>query len=453
MYERGKMKAMVSLVFKKIAWKKGDAVRQTSPGRNTVLLSDDLVVEVLCRLPAKSLMRCCCVCRGWYVLIMSCCVPRITPSLPLLGCQIRIVTREDSVFEGALLPQAEAAGVADAWPPMFSADDGSLDYVRHSPLYLRDSSNGLMLFVQFAKPNYVLWNPTTKEFLSIPFASNNRRVFSVLAVGIKNVKVVAFPRDKGVVYVFSSQTCTWAERTVKYIRPVDRETSTPLKRSVYLHGRLFRLGQPRRLLWYTISDDNVDVVCDSVKLPGSDHTGVGKGRRGKKKWCIGSSGGRLQFAQKDHGLGLVQIWVFSFDTSEWNLVHSVSLQALAKHPQLVDATALFPVVNPKFKLLTFDPVSDDGMIIWTPNLIFCYYWKCGNLIPLQGPNIPNDALEHPPVDAFPFTQWVAPLGLSRPDKKEALPRNIFKTLLRVAWKYRCIILVAQSVCILVSLCS
>ncbi|KAK8637680.1 hypothetical protein V6N13_136148 [Hibiscus sabdariffa] len=120
---------------------------------------------------------------------------------------------------------------------------------------------------------------------------------------------------------------------------------------------------------------------------------------------------------------------------------------------LVDETALFRVVNPKFKLLTFDPVSDDGMIIWTPNLIFCYYWKSGNLIPLQGPNISNDELEHPPVDAFPFTQWVAPLGLKRADKKEALPRNILKTLLRVAWKYRYIILVAQFVCILVSLCS
>ncbi|KAK8633350.1 hypothetical protein V6N13_014196 [Hibiscus sabdariffa] len=415
------IKAVVSFVFNKIVrklnlhssmWKNDDSTERTTQGRDIVLLSDDLVIEVLCRLPPKTLMRYCCVCKDWYSLIMSCCVPRITPSLPFLGCQVRIKTRWDSVFDGALIPQAEAAGIADAWPPMFNVDKGFLVYIRHSPFYLLDSSNGLMLFLSLSKLNYVLWNPTTKQFLSFPYPNNNRDVFAFLAVGVKHVRIVAFPRDRGIVYVFSSHTCTWDERKVKYVRPVDRDTSTPLKRSVYLHGKLFRLGQPRLLLWYTITDDNVDVICNSVKLPGPDHNGIGKGRRDKKRWCIGSSEGRLQFAQRDPGIGLVQIWVFSFDTREWNLVHRFSLQALAKHPQLVDASALFRVVNPKFKLLTFDPVSNDGMIIWTPNLIFCYYWKSGKLIPLQWPNILNDALEHPPVDAFPFTQWIAPLVLS-----------------------------------------
>ncbi|KAK8504737.1 hypothetical protein V6N12_046986 [Hibiscus sabdariffa] len=338
-------------------WKNDDSMERTTQGRDIAVLSDDLVIEVLCRLPPKTLMRCCCVCKDWYSLIMSCCVPRITPSLPFLGCQVRIRTWWDSVFDGALIPQAEAAGIADAWPPMFNVDKGFMVYIRHSPFYLLDSSNGLMLFLSLSKLNYVLWNPTTKQFLSFPYPNNNRDVFAFLAVGVKHVRIVAFPRIE----------------------------------ALY---------------------DNVNVICDSVKLPGSDHNSIGKGRRDKKRWCIGSSEGRLQFAQKDPGLGLVQIWVFSFDTREWNLVHRFSLQALAKHPQLVDARALFRVVNPKFKLLTFDPVPDDGMIIWTPNLIFCYYWKSGKLIPLQWPSNLNEALEHPPVDAFPFTQWIAPLVLS-----------------------------------------
>ncbi|KAK8573812.1 hypothetical protein V6N13_009900 [Hibiscus sabdariffa] len=322
-------------------WKNDDSMERTTQGRDIAVLSDDLVIEVLCRLPPKTLMRCCCVCKDWYSLIMSCCVPRITPSLPFLGCQVRIRTWWDSVFDGALIPQAEAAGIADAWPPMFNVDKGFMVYIRHSPFYLLDSSNGLMLFLSLSKLNYVLWNPTTKQFLSFPYPNNNRDVFAFLAVGVKHVRIVAFPRIE----------------------------------ALY---------------------DNVNVICDSVKLPGSDHNSIGKGRRDKKRWCIGSSEGRLQFAQKDPGLGLVQIWVFSFDTREWNLVHRFSLQALAKHPQLVDARALFRVVNPKFKLLTFDPVPDDGMIIWTPNLIFCYYWKSGKLIPLQWPSNLNEALEHPP---------------------------------------------------------
>ncbi|TYG66589.1 hypothetical protein ES288_D05G013100v1 [Gossypium darwinii] len=64
-------------------------------------------------------------------------------------------------------------------------------------------------------------------------------------------------------------------------------------------------------------------------------------------------------------------------------MHCVSLEALIKHPNLVDLRTMFPAMNAKFQPLAFDPVFDDGVIIWTPNLIFCYYYKSGNLVSLQ----------------------------------------------------------------------
>ncbi|KAK8502550.1 hypothetical protein V6N13_095587 [Hibiscus sabdariffa] len=77
---------------------------------------------------------------------------------------------------------------------------------------------------------------------------------------------------------------------------------------------------------------------------------------------------------------------------------------------------MFPAASyTKFNPLAFDPISDDGVIIWTPNLIFCYYYKSGNLVPLQCSNISNDELEHPPDDAFDFTQCLASLVYASPN--------------------------------------
>ncbi|KAK8628900.1 hypothetical protein V6N13_009480 [Hibiscus sabdariffa] len=77
---------------------------------------------------------------------------------------------------------------------------------------------------------------------------------------------------------------------------------------------------------------------------------------------------------------------------------------------------MFPAAsNPKFKPLAFDPPSDDGVIVWTPNIFFFYYYKSDILVPLQCSIILNDELNHPPDNALAFTRCLASLVYAMPN--------------------------------------
>ncbi|KAK8510944.1 hypothetical protein V6N12_036857 [Hibiscus sabdariffa] len=109
----------------------------------------------------------------------------------------------------------------------------------------------------------------------------------------------------------------------------------------------------------------------------------------------------------------VQIWMFNIDTGEWTEKYRVTLKELGKHPQLDHLrTVLFPSNRSIFSLLTLQPGSDDGVIIWTPNLIFCYYLNSHNLVSLQCSNVLNGALDRR-LTGIPFTRCLASLGFAR----------------------------------------
>ncbi|KAE8710606.1 hypothetical protein F3Y22_tig00110320pilonHSYRG00044 [Hibiscus syriacus] len=374
-----------------------------APARNKGPFCDDLLIEVLCRLPLKIMVRCCCVSKGWYELIFGYCVPKVTP---FLGCDISVETFAKKMIRRVLLPDSKVVAQAIfAWPTfvryeVFRTYLGSGDF-------LLDSCNGLMLFQHPSEYKYVLWNPKTQQLLVIPCPRRKRSFLSLLAVDAGVVRILSFPKD-GVVDVLCLHYYSWTEvRKVKYNRPVDNNTFSVDTTAVYLHGKLFRLGRPRLLLWYTISDDNDYVICDYVKLPGGDDR-----EKENRGGCIGSCMGRLQYAEKVNSLKSIGMWMFNADTSEWILKHSVSLQALARHPRIVGLREEFPTENEEFRVLNFNPGSDEGAIIWTPRLIFYYYYKSGDLISLRFEGY-DCRLESPPHATFPITPSVTPLALPR----------------------------------------
>ncbi|KAK8706872.1 hypothetical protein V6N13_057946 [Hibiscus sabdariffa] len=393
-------------------------------------IDQDLLMEVLSCLSPKILMRCCCVCKPWYVLIHRYFVPRITPSLPFLGLDVRIHT--NPVIGRAAI--SEVGADVHVWPPVFNIHDS--DY---SPdvSHLLDSQGGLMLFRHPSEKYYVVWNPNTKQFLLVPCPDYSGTKVA-LAVEIQHwkpdrdmdlFKIVSFPREgeilSGTLDIYHSRSSTWFEHKVKHINNpnsslVDYETylkfHVPVDKclyyldqiSVYLQGKLFILSYPHNLSWFSIGDSNLDdVEFHFIDLPDRVDT---KTRRSGR---IGSCGGRLQYAQTDRVLSLVQIWVVTVDTRIWTEMYRVTLLALIRHPELVHLRkVLFPGMRRKLKLLALHPESDDGVIIWTPNLIFCYYLKSRNLVSLQCSNVLNDALERTPKDAFPFTRCLASLALA-----------------------------------------
>ncbi|KAL4335724.1 hypothetical protein GQ457_07G002310 [Hibiscus cannabinus] len=400
---------------------------------NIGLMDEDLLIEVLCCLPPKILMRCCCVCKPWHALIYRYCVPRITP---FLGCDVGIkLSPTDFIIGRAVIP--ESGEDVDVWPPVFNIHDptvgGPIEFTPGAKHFL-DSQDGLFLFRHLSEMKYVLWNPNTKQSLLVP-RSDNPVTFVALAVEIRHwkpgremdlFKIVSFPQRRGTFWktldVFYSHNSTWSEHKVKYINnsncglvdaatyierhlPVDKCVYGLDRRGVYLHGKMFMLCYPHNLSWFGIGDD---IDFHSVDLP--DIVDI----KTKRNGYIGSCGGRIRYAQIDEAL--VQIWVFNVNSGrpKWTEMYRVRLKRMIKHPVLVHLrTVLFPAMRRKLKMLALHPESDDGVIIWTPNLIFCYHLKSRNLVSLQCSNVLNAALERMPFRGIAFTRCLAPLALAR----------------------------------------
>ncbi|KAL4386016.1 hypothetical protein GQ457_09G012300 [Hibiscus cannabinus] len=299
--------------------------------RNIGWIDQDLLMEVLSCLPPKILMRCCCVCKPWYVLIHRYFVPRITPSLPFLGLDVRI--KLDLVIGRVVLPEAGAD--VDVWPPVFNIHDS--DYspdVKH----LLDSQGGLMLFRHPSEKNYVLWNPNTKQFLLVPCPDYSGTKVA-LAVEIQHwkpdrdmdlFKIVSFPRGRGILSgtldIYHSRNSTWFEHKVKHI---NNPNSSLVGYKTYLSFTFQLTG-----------DSNLDdVEFHFIDLP--DRVDTKTSRSG----CIGSCGVRLQeliHAEKIHEFMACDIktWIqinltkpstFAKDSVHWDLMFGGTLWFIWLH--------------------------------------------------------------------------------------------------------------------------
>ncbi|XP_055962194.1 putative F-box protein At3g10430 isoform X2 [Mercurialis annua] len=100
-------------------------------------LTEDLVVEILCRVPVKSLMQFKRVSKGWYNLISNVCAPKISciASSAPLGFLFSIL-RKTSVFDTAYF----------SYPEGHYCDDDSPEDGR-----------------------YYVCNPTTKQRIAVPY--------------------------------------------------------------------------------------------------------------------------------------------------------------------------------------------------------------------------------------------------------------------------------------------
>ncbi|KAE8675002.1 hypothetical protein F3Y22_tig00111708pilonHSYRG00525 [Hibiscus syriacus] len=280
------------------------------------------------------------------------CVPPRTPSLPFLGCHIILNVKDpkrDIVIGRAAI--SDAGPDVDAWPPVFNDSIGGGGHngfsVDFSPAakHLLDSRDGLMFFRHLSENNCFFVESHHQAVSPHPFFSGNKEILDV----------------------FSSRDSSWHTRKVHNSSPlVLQSTFTLDERYVYLQGKVFILCHPDLILWFAIGEGNVNVVFNLVPLPDDGFDASKKGRPG----LIGSCGGRFQYAQYDHTLRFSTIWVLSVDDRKWTLLYRLSFKALSKHPPLLDLRSMFQPVRFHFNVFTFDPASDNGVIMWTYNLIF-----------------------------------------------------------------------------------
>ncbi|KAL6291214.1 hypothetical protein ACE6H2_008724 [Prunus campanulata] len=169
-----------------------------NPNPNQMELPEDIVADILKRLPAKSLVRCRCVCKPWCSLITSPSFVRTHLKLNRsqfqsdLGTSTRIIL---SRYCDTLLSMvSENNNVVETVELDFAL-------VRNLPYYVKGHSDGLLCLVinDGFGGMAVIYNPSIQEYRKLPSPCNFRSTREVLGLGfdssIDDYKVVRVPSN------------------------------------------------------------------------------------------------------------------------------------------------------------------------------------------------------------------------------------------------------------------
>jgi hypothetical protein len=150
-----------------LGWLKRD--RKPQQGMSTSVLPDELVVDILSRLPLKSVCRFKCVCKSWLAFSSH---PYYRQKLPRTPAGLLYRQREPVRLPWSLGTSIHLAGL----PGKGSEIDTRLNFVplRYKNSNLEDCSNGLLLCYQGGGykreeiSNAIVCNPATQEWMALP---------------------------------------------------------------------------------------------------------------------------------------------------------------------------------------------------------------------------------------------------------------------------------------------
>ncbi|KAL6206970.1 hypothetical protein ACLB2K_024215 [Fragaria x ananassa] len=132
------------------------------PGTNTVGpdFDDDIIVEILLKLPAKSLLRFRCVCKSWRALISD-------PSFVRNHLR-RVNTNHFNLLVGTRwFSQADVISKQDDGGIAITELDYPVTFSDPGCFMIYGSCNGLVC-AGFENGNIIIWNPLTREFKQLP---------------------------------------------------------------------------------------------------------------------------------------------------------------------------------------------------------------------------------------------------------------------------------------------
>ncbi|OMO76559.1 hypothetical protein CCACVL1_15588 [Corchorus capsularis] len=297
-------------------------------------LCDDLVVEILCRLPPKNLITSKCVCKSWNRLITDVCVPNFSKTASLGGFFFRVGKRL-AYRDRCILHFVSYDGKCLSANTTVVESISALLPFKFNFKNLMHSCNGLLLFVDFAPgsvPQYYVCNPLTKQCIEIPrniecerLASESDcgeqvQIFAALAFDpwkSCHYKVVSFNNwrnyclKKTVNFdVFSSDTGEWVSHTMPLDAPIYEYELGWIRNVVYLNGVVYQISGEKYLLQFDINKLNARAT-ELPKRDAIDTFGL-----------IGVSGNHLHYSSRVDST--LFVW-FLGDHSRWVLKHSLSM--------------------------------------------------------------------------------------------------------------------------------
>ncbi|CAO2162637.1 unnamed protein product [Urochloa humidicola] len=293
-------------------------------------LSDDMLAEIILRLPVKSVARSKCVSKNWCATISDGYLRR---RLPL---QLSVVYFPDNGGKAPRFACAEDAG-ATAGGQLVDRDLGFFPFM--DTAVVCDASNGLLLLRSAGTARFYVVDPVTRRWAALPPPSRDARLFMLAfdpspssssgSGGGYRYHVVNFTgrwreRGGGEVEVFSSEAWAWsAPRDVDFAGV----PAGSLSGTMHFHaGAVYALAtDPDCVVRMDVSAD--DLTCAVAELPADRAAADGGGAR------LAHSGGRLHYVASSDGGTVLKVWVLD-DSSpaaiQWRLKHASKLDGIAE---------------------------------------------------------------------------------------------------------------------------
>jgi hypothetical protein len=316
-----------------------------------VELGEDVLTEILARLPARSLARFQCVSTSWRRIISS---DYLRRKLPLITSGVLYHDNSRGGGGGAggdggarrayTYACAQDGGVAEAGDMGF--------FPRHDASTIIDGCNGLLLYYASRPAAFHVVNPTTRRWAALP-APRARTLLSVLAFdpcASPRYRVVCFtgwlPRG-ATIEVFDSEHGAWRDHEVDFGLDTDAMSAT----MHYAGGALHVLAYSG----HVVRLDLGTMACAVTALPAPVSC------RARAGHCRG----RLRFASSD-GTRL-SIWELEdADAGGWALKHEIGVGDVVPGGSSQAITFLFMAFHPErevaylwspWKLLAFHLVE------------------------------------------------------------------------------------------------
>ncbi|KAL4600557.1 hypothetical protein ACB092_11G207300 [Castanea dentata] len=246
----------------------------------------DVLVQILCRLPEKDLIQHKCVSKDWYFLISETCVPIVSANTSLCGLYFHTLVLSDDMSR----IQSN------------SSFDGKISFLLNCQnLNLLDCCNGLLLFRKPSTRQYDIFNPTTKESVTIPYYCDSYCDSALTFDPCKSIhfKVICIPN-------FHLDAPKWLDMF-----------SSETEKSLFIW-----IGM---LYWVLASNY---LFCIDLNLVSAHAIDLPKIERASLSSSIGVSMGHLCFAQRERSN--ISIWLLEDNNQAdgWILKYSIRLDYL-----------------------------------------------------------------------------------------------------------------------------
>ncbi|KAG8044135.1 hypothetical protein GUJ93_ZPchr0044g38083 [Zizania palustris] len=314
-------------------------------------LGEDMLTEILVRLPYKSLARFQCVSTSWQRLISG---DYLRRRLPLITSGVLFHdggTRGGDGLRRQAYTYAWASGVGSGdggggggGGGVAEADMGF--FPGHDTSTIIDGCNGLMLYYASHPTAFHVVNPTTRRWAKLP-APRRKTLLSVLAFdpcASPHYKVVCFTgwlRRGASVEVFDSEDGAWREHEVDFGIDTDAMSAT----MHYFDGSIHVLAYSG----HVVRIDLATMACAVTALPAPVSCRARAGHcRGRLRYAS-SDGSRLKFWELKDAV-----------TGEWALKHELGIK------DLVSGEPNSPAQDVTFLFMAFHPDREEVVYLWTP---------------------------------------------------------------------------------------